>query len=347
MTDTTLRFRSGEHTLVGTLSLPDGEGPFAAALLVPGSGPVDRDSNHKRMRLDITRQLAVALNQAGIATLRYDKRGVGESSGDFLRAGFRDNIDDAGAALAALAQAPGVDASRVVVVGHSEGALLATAVAAQATETGGDAGHETGPAPAGGGGSATGAGLATGGAPATGAAPRLVGVVLLSGSATPGEELLSWQAAQIAPTLPAPVRLLLRLLRTDLERKVAKNHARIKATTTDVARVDGARLNARWTREFMAYDPRADLARITAPVLAITGSKDLQTRPADLAVIARTVRGPVETHEVPDLNHILRPAAGPATLSSYRKDVRQPVDRRVLDLVVGWTRRTVAAAAQA
>jgi uncharacterized protein len=74
-------------------------------------------------------------------------------------------------------------------------------------------------------------------------------------SATTGEELLRWQARRIAPTLPAPVRGLLRLFRVDLEKKVAANHDRIRATTTDVARIGGARINARWTREFMAHDP--------------------------------------------------------------------------------------------
>jgi hypothetical protein len=93
----------------------------------------------------------------------------------------------------------------------------------------------------------------------------VAGIVLLSMSATPGEELLIWQARQIAPTLPAPVRGLLRLLRTDLVTKVAANHRRIKATTTDVARIGGVKINAKWTREFMAHDPRTDLARIGAP----------------------------------------------------------------------------------
>ncbi|WP_127125896.1 S9 family peptidase [Georgenia sp. SYP-B2076] len=297
-----LHFRSGDQTLAGTLTTPDGEGPHPAALLVPGSGPVDRDSNHRRMRLDITRQLSDALVAAGIATFRYDKRGVGESTGRFRAAGFTDNVDDARAALEALAAVPEVDPGALTVVGHSEGALIATVLAA----------HTTLP---------------------------VAGVVLLSGSATPGEELLRWQAARIAPTLPKPVRVMLRLLRTDLEARVAKNHAKVKATTTDEARVDGVRINARWTREFMAYDPRPDLGRIAVPVLAVTGGKDVQTDPADLHAIADLVRGPVETHEVPDVSHLLRSQDGPASVNGYKKEIRRPVDKRVLELVVAWVRR--------
>lgn len=299
MRETAITFTSSGHTLSGTLALPDGAGPFPAALVVPGSGPVDRDSNHRRMPLDITRQLAVALGEAGVATLRYDKRGVGASEGDFLSTGFRENADDAEAALAALASSADVDASRIVVVGHSEGALLATMVGARSD------------------------------VPA--------GVVLLSGSATPGEKLLRWQARQIAPSLPAVARLLFRVLPGDFESRVAKNHVKIKATTADVARIGGQRLNAKWHREFMAYDPRTDLARLTVPVLAVTGGKDLQTDPTDLDAIAELVPGPVETHEVPDVSHLLRRQLGPASLGAYKQEIKQPVDERVLELVTAWT----------
>jgi uncharacterized protein len=294
----------GEPALAGTLTLPDTALPAPAVLLAAGSGPIDRDSNHRRARFDVTRQLAHALAEYGLASLRYDKRGVGESPGDWRAAGLYDNVDDLARARDALAARPEVDADRVLLAGHSEGAVLAAALAAR-------------------------------GAP-------VCGVVLLAMSATPGEELLRWQARRIAPTLPAPVRGLLRLLRTDLEAKVAANHAKIRATTTDVARIGGARVNARWTREFMAHDPRADLARLTVPVLAVTGEKDLQVPATDLDVLAETVPGPVEVHRVPDLTHTLRRQPGPASLRAYRAELRRPVDAEVLATVVAWCRRVTA-----
>jgi uncharacterized protein len=294
----------GEPALAGTLTLPDTALPAPAVLLAAGSGPIDRDSNHRRARFDVTRQLAHALAEYGLASLRYDKRGVGESPGDWRAAGLYDNVDDLARARDALAARPEVDADRVLLAGHSEGAVLAAALAAR-------------------------------GAP-------VCGVVLLAMSATPGEELLRWQARRIAPTLPAPVRGLLRLLRTDLEAKVAANHAKIRATTTDVARIGGARVNARWTREFMAHDPRADLARLTVPVLAVTGEKDLQVPATDLDVLAETVPGPVEVHRVPDLTHTLRRQPGPASLRAYRGELRRPVDAEVLATVVAWCRRVTA-----
>ncbi len=224
---------------------------------------------------------------------------MGASPGDWLAAGLQDNLDDLGRAVDAVRARPEVDAGRVLVAGHSEGALLAAALAAR-------------------------------GAP-------VAGVVLLSMSATPGEELLRWQARRIAPTLPAPVRGLLRLLRVDLEKKVAGNHERIRATTTDVARIGGARLNARWHREFMAHDPRADLARIAVPVLAITGSKDLQVKPEDLDVVAALAPS-ATVLRVPDLTHTLRRQPGRPALSAYRRELREPVDAELLTTVVQWCR---------
>jgi uncharacterized protein len=301
MRESPVRFASGAQPLAGTLCLPEGEGPFAAAVLLSGSGPLDRDSDHPRLRFGVSRQVAHALADAGFASLRYDKRGVGESPGDWRAAGLFDNVDDAGAAFDTLAARPEVDARRVYVVGHSEGAVLATALAGRGVPT--------------------------------------AGLVLLSGSARSGEQVLLWQAARIAPTLPAPVRAVLRLTRTDLVAKVARNHARVKATTTDVARIGGARINARWTREFMAYDPSRDLPALRCPVLAITGGKDLQVDPGDLDRIARLVPGPVDTWLAPDVSHALRVQPGPASLRAYRKEVQRPVEPTILARITDWMAR--------
>jgi uncharacterized protein len=290
----------GEPPLAGTLTLPDAETPVPAVVIASGSGPLDRDSNHKRARFDVSRQLAHALADSGLASFRYDKRGVGENPGDWRAAGLHDNVDDLGRALEAVARRPEVDARRILLAGHSEGAILAASLAARHVD--------------------------------------VAGVVLLSMSATPGEELLRWQARHILPTLPTPVRGLLRLLRIDLEKKVAANHDRIRATTTDVARISGARINARWTREFMAHDPRDDLRRIPVPVLAVTGEKDLQVDSGDLDVIAAMVPGGATVHRVPDLTHTLRRQAGPPSLNRYRKELQKPVDAGLLDTVCAWCR---------
>lgn len=250
---------TGGQRLSGTLTLPDGAGPHPAALLLPGSGPINRDGDHRRLPLGIQRHLAAALAGAGIAVARYDRRGVGESSGEFLRTGFHDNVDDAAAVLAALRDDPAVDARRLFLVGHSEGALTAVALAAR-------------------------------GLP-------VAGLVLLSAPGRTGAEVLRGQAGRLLPTLPAPVRLVLRLTRTDLVAKVA---------------------------------------RIDAPVLALTGDKDLQTDPADLPVIAAHVGGPVQTGVLPDVTHVLRRQPGPPSLRAYRDEAKQPLDPSVVEPVLSW-----------
>lgn len=121
--------------LCGTLLLPDSPPPWTAALLVAGSGPTDRDGNNPLLPapLDNLKRFAEALAARGIASLRYDKRGVGASaypglSEEKLR--FEDLVDDA-VVLAGLLAAD-ERMARVVLVGHSEGALISALAAEDA-----------------------------------------------------------------------------------------------------------------------------------------------------------------------------------------------------------------------
>lgn len=160
--------------LAGTLTLPAGAGPHPAILLLHGSGPLDRDGNTPKLAVNLGPQLATALAENGIATLRYDRRGVGATPGDSRAAGFIGNRADAAAAVRALAARPEVRSEAVAVVGHSEGALHAMALAA----------HDD-----------------------------VRAVVLLAGYARSGEDAVRWQARSLLRTMPAAVRLLRRPLR--------------------------------------------------------------------------------------------------------------------------------------
>lgn len=267
--------------------------PTALAVLLAGSGPVDRDGNTRGLNLTIQRELATALAAAGVDSVRFDKRGVGESAGEFLSTGFDDLVDDALAVVDAVSD----EGLPVVVIGHSEGSALAVRVAAQR--------------------------------------PALAGIVMLSGYARSGLEVLRWQSETVAGDLPWLVRAVLRLMRTDVQKRSERARQQLLSTTDDVTRIGGARVNARWFREFMRYDPRDELARVRQPVLAVTGSYDLQSPPADLEVIAQTAGGPVHTVELPEVSHILRTQER-ATLRSYRADVRRAIDERVVRLISAW-----------
>ena len=234
-----------------------------------------------------------------MATLRYDKRGVGASGGDFLSAGLCDNVDDARTALESLAGQPECSDVPLIAIGHSEGAMIVAALAAEPDSI-------------------------------------IDGAVLLAGPAKPGEQLLLWQAGKIAPTLPKPVRLILRLMRTDPVKQQRKLLDRITASTGDAVRIQGRRINAKWFRELLQFDPVTYLRAITVPVLAITGDKDLQVDPDDLDVIAAAVAGPTTIRRVPDLTHILRLDPAAPTLGDYRRQLKLPVDSAVLQEISGW-----------
>jgi pimeloyl-ACP methyl ester carboxylesterase len=280
--------------LAGTMTRPERDPPVPAALLLSGSGPLDRDSNMRRQVLNVGSALAAALAAHGVASLRYDKRGVGESGGDYLTTGFDQETDDAVAALTALRAAAVVDRDRVALVGHSVGATIAMRLA--------------------------------------GSGQPVAGIVLLAGACRCGEDVMRDQSERIAATMPGPAWLGSRRLL----RRQDRTRRSLLASTGDVARVGFVRLPARWFREFMSYDPAADLRAIRCPVLAITGRNDLQVDPDDVAWIGRLVTGPF-SGETPDgLTHLMRTSPGPLSLRGYRAQTKQPVDATLLEGVARW-----------
>jgi pimeloyl-ACP methyl ester carboxylesterase len=294
-------FDSGGCTLAGTYE--HARDPMAAALLISGSGKTDRDSDvlmplGQKLRGGITRQISDALVAANVSTFRFDKRGIGASSGDYMTAGMTERRADIQAAMGWLAaRAGGVP---LLAVGHSEGTYYAEELAAEDT---------------------------------------VAGAVLLSGSARTGAAVLAWQTEQMASRLPRSARVILRLMRTDAIRAQRKNQDRILASTGDVMRIQGTKINARWFRDFAAYDPKPVLARIRVPVLAITGGQDVQVPPDDIEVMGQLVQGPFEGHVVGDLSHLLRPDPDSVGPQGYRRAVRQPVSPEVLDLITRWVAR--------
>ncbi len=119
--------------LYGTLLLPDGAGPHPTLILLPGSGPVDRDGNLPGLVNNSLRLLAEDLAERGVATLRADKRGVGASyaaAPDEALLRLETYVDDTIHWMRALNDDLAI--TRVGLLGHSEGALIATMAAQRA-----------------------------------------------------------------------------------------------------------------------------------------------------------------------------------------------------------------------
>ena len=119
----------GEVSLAGTLSIPDGAGPFPAVVLLSDMGGQDRDARQGNYRLFAS--MATALARQGIAVLRLDDRGVGQSGGNGTQATTADLVRDAQAALNFLRLRPSLDAARIGLIGHGEGGNVALLAAAQ------------------------------------------------------------------------------------------------------------------------------------------------------------------------------------------------------------------------
>ena len=126
----TLALDTGHGVLQGSLLLPKSEHPVPVALLIAGSGPTDRNGNNPAGHNDSLKRLAQALARQGVASLRYDKRGVGASlaaAPDERDLSVEAYVDDAVAWSARLNGDPRF--SQLILIGHSEGALIASLAA--------------------------------------------------------------------------------------------------------------------------------------------------------------------------------------------------------------------------
>ncbi len=276
-------------TLAGTFSKPAGAGPFPAVVLMAGSGPNDRDEDLMGHKLFLV--LADALNRRGMAVLRYDKRGIGESTGTYASATTADFTSDAAAALAWLRTRTDVDPKRIGVLGHSEGGLIAPAVAV--------------------------------------ADPSVRFVVLMAGPGLRGDALFLKQIelisrangvaeADIAKTETLSARAFAVIEASsdiaDAKTKLEVNAARAIAAgqlTRDQADQNIARITDPWMYAFLRYDPLPALHQMRVPVLAINGSRDLQVEPkANLASIRAALAGDadVTVTELVGLNHLFQDA---------------------------------------
>jgi alpha-beta hydrolase superfamily lysophospholipase len=141
--ETPVRFPAGRIELAGTVSIPADPAPatrWPGVLLLASFLPRDRDGSFDRQAHPawfadgddehrLLARLAAALARVGVASLRYDKRGCGQSEGEWETADLFALVDDARDAVTHLRQQPAVDPTRIGLVGHGDGGLIAMSVA--------------------------------------------------------------------------------------------------------------------------------------------------------------------------------------------------------------------------
>jgi uncharacterized protein len=309
---------AGHNELAGTLSLPSGgTGPFPAVVLISGTGRNTRDEDvfgHKVFLI-----LAEALNHSGIAVLRYDKRGVGGSTGDYTAATTADFTSDAAAAVAWLRTQAEVDPKRIGVLGHSEGGIIAPAVAA--------------------------------------ADKSMAFVVMIAGPCIRGDRLFVLQSAMTAKAYGAPDDYIERRKVFDQELYDAIVTASSEADALAKAKALVARGvqekivdpneagtlaqedSRAWERYFLAYDPAPTLTRVTVPVLVLNGSLDVQVPAKENLAAARDAlknNANATVLELPGLNHLLQDAKTGAP-SEYN-DIEETMSPEALKIITAWVK---------
>lgn len=321
--------------LSGLLTLPEGEGPFPAVLLISGSGPQDR--NEEAWKYKPFLMIADCLTRQGIAVLRMDDCGTGKSGGRYADATLQLAATDAECALDYLLRRKDIRRGKTGLAGHSMGGTIAFRIAAQC--------------------------------------PQDVAFVLsLAGAAIPGKDLMMHQCEKtILSQLPAAASDSLRPLYEELYGTMALplpldsirhrsaplmvsiwqhlgiNEGTYRENLTDSIRRRNARLLTEQAispeiASIVQYDPSHDLSRVQCPVWAANGAKDLQVLPEEnMEAIETLAKGSpqVVTHIYHGLNHLFMeaPTGHPSEYGLLKGNFSQ----EVLQDMAEWIKKTVGA----
>ncbi|MCZ6766824.1 MAG: alpha/beta hydrolase [bacterium] len=311
-------------TLAGTLTTPATGRPSPCVLLISGSGPQDRDeaiAGHRPFFV-----LSDHLTRQGIAVLRVDDRGIGESTGNFGEATTEDFASDAAAGIRYLESRLEIRPRKIGLLGHSEGGLAAAMVAAQ-----------------------------TGG---------IAFVVLVAAPGVVGDELLTMQARALSEAEGLPEALVRRnlavqaaifeaLKKSDSSTREERVRTVIRESLEDLEPSEQQQLGnadayveaqvqmltSEWFLFFLNYDPALALRNVSCPVLALNGELDLQVPPAEnLGAIAAALKEggntEVTIQELSGLNHLLQTARSGAP-SEY-STIPETISPVVMNIISEW-----------
>jgi dienelactone hydrolase len=294
-----LTIGTGEWALPGTLTLPNGDGPFPAVVLVHGSGPGDRDETVGANKPFA--DLAAGLASRGVAVLRYDKRTriYGAKMAPLPDLTVRQEvIDDAVAALALLRATPRIDPTRVFVLGHSLGGMLVPRIAA--------------------------------------ADRKLAGAIVMAGAARPIEDAIVEQTKYIAAgdgtVTPQEQQQI-----DEMTKIAAAIRALTPADAAAGTRVLNA--PAAYWLDLKGYDAPAAARALQVPMLILQGERDYQVTMDEFGrwKAALAGRSDVTFHSYPALNHLFLPGTGKSLPAEY--DQPSHVAQQVIEDLAAWIRR--------
>lgn len=282
--------------LPGTVTMPVGDGPFPAVVLVHGSGPGDRDESIGPNRP--FRDLAWGLATRGIAVIRYDKRTLAHRDriNTLTAITVKDEtIDDALAAVALARKTDHVRADRVFVLGHSLGGMLAPRIGAADT--------------------------------------ALAGLIVLAGATRPLEDAVVMQTRYLA-SLDGTVSEAERMQIADAESTAAKVKT-LKPGDPPVSGVLGS-APVSYLIDLRGYHPPTAAKALSMPLLVLQGERDYQVTMDDFRAwkTALDGRATVRFQSYPSLNHLFAAGSGPSAPAEYR--VASHVDAPVVDDIATW-----------
>lgn len=276
--------------LPGTLTLPNGAGPFPAVVLVHGSGPNDRDEGLGPNKM--FKDLAWGLASRGVAVLRYDKRTRAHGKEFVAQAGGytvkEETVDDARTAVALLATQPEIQPKRIFVLGHSLGGYVAPRIAS------GDS--------------------------------QVAGLIIMAGSTRPMEELLVEQVRYTVGLSGKPTPEGEKLL-AQAEKSAAEIRDPNLKPGMDVHFLTTI-IPATYFLDLRTYHAAETAARLSIPMLVLQGERDYQVGMEDLNGWKKALeKKPVVTFKTyPALNHLFMPGTGPSSDAEYLKPNHVPED---------------------
>jgi dienelactone hydrolase len=293
-----LTLTNGKFELPGTLTVPTGDGPFPAVVLVQGSGPQDQDETigpNKPFK-----DLAWGLASRGIVVFRYIKRTkkyAAQSSDDAVRLTVEDEtISDARAAVTLVAAQPKVNPKQVFLLGHSLGAFLAPRIAT------GDA--------------------------------QIAGIVLLAANARPLEKVVLEQIHYLAAMNGTPTETEQKKI--DAAEDGAKQIERPDLKPDDKIAFLGATMYGAYWLDLRAYDPLKTAAKLKIPIYIAQGGRDYQVTASNFQAWSDALANSrnVTLRVYPDLDHLFMHGTGASKPSDYMRP--DHVSEEVVENIATW-----------